>query len=247
MSMATMAWEQFRVQRLGGVPSNRAAKNFSEDEFRRGMELGYEYMVEMMEVCQGLGSRFAVIWLPADVYATQRRMPEGVPLRWELQQKVAEAGIPSFDLLPVAAQDPRVDRIFVTPPVKIEFCKKAKRKDSRHVLSKLGEEVNGSYQIIDDRPWIVPSRHMSDLVNADEVMRLVEDGLDTYLKTVPDHLRALLTRYRIIDAALKVVGVGSVGTRCFIVLLQGRGRGDPERTRLPGQKFHHSRQPSPRA
>ena len=111
--LATMAWEQFRVQRLGGVPSNRAAKNFSEDEFRRGMELGYEYMVEMMEVCQGLGSRFAVIWLPADVYATQRRMPEGVPLRWELQQKVAAAGIPSFDLLPVAAQDPRVQGLYL--------------------------------------------------------------------------------------------------------------------------------------
>lgn len=112
--LVTMAWEQFRVQRLGGVPSNRAAKNFSDEEFRRGMELGYGYMTQLHAYCRDqLAAQFVVIWLPADVYAMQRRMPEGVPLRWELQQKVAAAGIPSFDLLPVAAQDNRVQGLYL--------------------------------------------------------------------------------------------------------------------------------------
>ena len=46
-------------------------------------------------------------------------------------------------------------------------------------------------------------------------------------ESLPDDLRKLLERFEFVDAARKVVGVGSVGTRCFIALLQGRDEGDP--------------------
>jgi hypothetical protein len=51
--------------------------------------------------------------------------------------------------------------------------------------------------------------------------------LGAYIDTLPVDRRRLLARYRIIDAARKVVGVGSVGTRCWIVLMRGRDAGDP--------------------
>jgi len=55
----------------------------------------------------------------------------------------------------------------------------------------------------------------------------VADSYAAYTETVPDHRRVLLERYTIADFALKVVGVGSVGTRCFIMLLKGKDYNDP--------------------
>jgi uncharacterized protein (DUF2252 family) len=49
----------------------------------------------------------------------------------------------------------------------------------------------------------------------------------TYVDSVPDHFAVLLRRYRYVDMAFKVVGVGSVGTRCFIVFFEGRDVSDP--------------------
>src|SRR5262249_44609846 len=51
--------------------------------------------------------------------------------------------------------------------------------------------------------------------------------LDAYRATLPDHDRVLVERYRMVDAGHKIVGVGSVGTRCWIALLFGRDRSDP--------------------
>jgi uncharacterized protein (DUF2252 family) len=48
-----------------------------------------------------------------------------------------------------------------------------------------------------------------------------------YRATMPENRRAILERFRFVDFALKVVGVGSVGTRCFVVVLQGRDENDP--------------------
>jgi uncharacterized protein (DUF2252 family) len=64
-------------------------------------------------------------------------------------------------------------------------------------------------------------------MSADEVRHAVRAQLRAYRKTLPDDRRQLLERFRVVDTARKVVGVGSVGTRAFIVLLQGRDAGDP--------------------
>jgi uncharacterized protein (DUF2252 family) len=55
----------------------------------------------------------------------------------------------------------------------------------------------------------------------------VIDALETYKGSLNDDRRWLLDQYRPVDFGLKVVGVGSVGTRCIIALLEGRGAGDP--------------------
>lgn len=99
------AWETFRVTRLGGLPSARPARNFSEADFRRGMELSEAHILRMHEVCRELGAEFAVIWLPSDVYALSRTRPEDIPLQAELQARIAAAGIPSLDLLPAVSRE----------------------------------------------------------------------------------------------------------------------------------------------
>ena len=88
-------------------------------------------------------------------------------------------------------------------------------------------------------------------MSADELERAVHDQFRDYRATLQDDRRHLLERFEIIDMARKVVGVGSVGTRAFIVLLQGRDDQDPlflqvkEATRsvledhLPKSRYHN--------
>jgi uncharacterized protein (DUF2252 family) len=106
---------------------------------------------------------------------------------------------------------------------------KAHTRDSLQALSKLGELVDGRYRIVSQPPIVVPARDLAATygMSPDEVGRTVRDQLRAYRKTLPDERRQLLERFEIVDMARKVVGVGSVGTRAFIALLQGRDAQDP--------------------
>ena len=64
-------------------------------------------------------------------------------------------------------------------------------------------------------------------MSGDELQRVIRSQLRSYRATLPDDRRILLERFEVIDVARKVVGVGSVGTRAFIALLQGRDEQDP--------------------
>ena len=64
-------------------------------------------------------------------------------------------------------------------------------------------------------------------MSADELQHLIREQFRAYRSTLQNDRRHLLERFEIIDVARKVVGVGSVGTRAFIVLLQGRDAQDP--------------------
>jgi uncharacterized protein (DUF2252 family) len=106
---------------------------------------------------------------------------------------------------------------------------KAHTRDSLQALSKLGEMVDGRYRIVSQPPVIVPLRDLTATfgLSPDDVMPAIHDRFRAYRGTLPADLRHLLDRFQIVDAARKVVGVGSVGTRAFIVLLQGRDEHDP--------------------
>ena len=106
---------------------------------------------------------------------------------------------------------------------------KAHTRDSLQALSKLGELVDGQYRIVSAPPVIVPARDLAATygLSPDEVMPVIHDQFRAYRATLQDDRRHLLERFEIVDAARKVVGVGSVGTRAFIVLLQGRDAQDP--------------------
>lgn len=111
--LLTRAWESFRVTRLGGLPNARPAREFSEAEFHEGMELSERLIRRMAAVSDSLGARFAVVWLPADVYALPGKRPEDIPLQWELEQRIAAAGIPSVDLLPAVVREPRREGLYL--------------------------------------------------------------------------------------------------------------------------------------
>jgi uncharacterized protein (DUF2252 family) len=106
---------------------------------------------------------------------------------------------------------------------------KAHTRDSLQALSKLCELIDGQYQIVSQPPVLVPARHLSATygLSPDEVLPVIHDQFRAYRATLQDDRRRLLERFEIVDAARKVVGVGSVGTRAFIVLLQGRDAQDP--------------------
>jgi len=106
---------------------------------------------------------------------------------------------------------------------------KAHTRDSVQALSKLGELVDGQYRIVSQPPVIVPARDLAATFSLapDEVMPVIQEQFRQYRATLQEDRRRLLERFEIVDAARKVVGVGSVGTRAFIVLLQGRDAQDP--------------------
>jgi uncharacterized protein (DUF2252 family) len=104
---------------------------------------------------------------------------------------------------------------------------KARRKDSLRALATLTYEVEGQPRIVSDPPLVVP---IAELAGADDA-ELVRARLGTYLrdyqKTLQHNRRHLLGSYHLVDVAHKVVGVGSVGTRCWIALLLGSDASDP--------------------
>ncbi len=87
--------------------------------------------------------------------------------------------------------------------------------------------VDGEPRIVSDPPLIVP---IEEAVPASELGRIdefVRNVIRSYRQTLPDDRRRLLERFRYVHSARKVVGVGSVGTRAWIILMLGRDAGDP--------------------
>ncbi len=106
---------------------------------------------------------------------------------------------------------------------------RAHTRDSVQALSKLGELAGGQYRIVSQPPIVVPARDLAATygLSPEEVMPVIHEQFRAYRATLQDDRRQLLERFQIVDMARKVVGVGSVGTRAFIVLLQGRDEHDP--------------------
>lgn len=90
--------------------------------------------------------------------------------------------------------------------------RRARMRTVFHAFPKLVHTVHGQYRIRDDPPLIVHYRNPADA----EESRLF---FDRYMATLSDERRTLLERYHIVDVAQKVVGVGSVGTVCSVILL----------------------------
>jgi uncharacterized protein (DUF2252 family) len=108
-------------------------------------------------------------------------------------------------------------------------AQKAHTRDSLQALSKLGELVDGRYRIVSQPPVVIPRRDLEGMYgfSTDQLERAIHKQFRAYRATLQDDRRRLLEKFEIIDMARKVVGVGSVGTRAFIVLLQGRDQNDP--------------------
>jgi uncharacterized protein (DUF2252 family) len=112
-----------------------------------------------------------------------------------------------------------------------ELIQKEEQKASRHtnegVFPKLTEVVDGQYRIKDEPPLIMHVVDQGDVTKTQAYEHeWVKDYLAAYLETLPDDRKVLLGNYHFVDVARKVVGVGSVGTRCWVGLFMGGGDGD---------------------
>jgi hypothetical protein len=104
---------------------------------------------------------------------------------------------------------------------------KARTRDNLQVYRKLTRVVGGEVRIAPDPPLVTPLQDLLPGTERPELERMIRKLIKRYAKTVQSDRRFLLDQYRIVDVARKVVGVGSVGTRCWIVLLLGRDDEDP--------------------
>jgi uncharacterized protein (DUF2252 family) len=97
-------------------------------------------------------------------------------------------------------------------------AKRARKRTSDRALPRFTEEHEGARRIVEEPPLITrPSAHHRELLAA---------GLDDYLRTVPPHWAHILGGYTLVDLAHKVVGVGSVGLRAYVALLEGSSPDD---------------------
>ncbi len=105
---------------------------------------------------------------------------------------------------------------------------KAQTKDSLKALARLTNEVDGELRIVSDPPLIVPIEELiGNGVDREALEGPILELLRTYKRTLNSDRRHLLDGYHYVHLARKVVGVGSVGTRAWIVLLTGRDDQDP--------------------
>jgi uncharacterized protein (DUF2252 family) len=104
---------------------------------------------------------------------------------------------------------------------------KARTRDSMSAFSKLTRIVDGERRIVADPPLIVPIDDLAVGRERDEIFDSLHELVLSYRQTLQRDRRILLERYRLVDFARKVVGVGSVGTRAWIALMLGRDGEDP--------------------
>ncbi len=106
---------------------------------------------------------------------------------------------------------------------------KARNKGSLRALEKLTETRDGELRIASRPPLLVPIGELAEREGLDPeaVAAMMRRLLGEYHDTLDEQARVLAERYHFVDAAHKVVGVGSVGTRAWIALLLGRDAGDP--------------------
>ena len=104
---------------------------------------------------------------------------------------------------------------------------KARTRDSLQALNKLTKKVKGRHRIISNPPLIMPMEEVLADVEVERVYEMTRAVINDYRRSLPAGVRRLLDQFELIQMARKVVGVGSVGTRSWILLLEGRNSGDP--------------------
>jgi uncharacterized protein (DUF2252 family) len=135
-----------------------------------------------------------------------------------------EAGV----LLNLVRQETRVKRVSKKEARAFERdVRQAHTRDSTRVFAKRADEIEGELRIVADPPLIVPIEDIivpgSEWENSE---KLIKKLLSSYRRTLGHHHHPI-EEFRYVHTAYKMVGVGSVGTRCYIMLMLGRDHDDP--------------------
>ena len=105
-----------------------------------------------------------------------------------------------------------------------DFIKKSRKSDNLQVFAKLTELVNKDRKLIDQPPLITHHSMTRKGIPLDE---FINSGIISYRKSLLTDRRELLERYRLLDVARKIVGVGSVGRGCWVLYFEGLNQSDP--------------------
>jgi uncharacterized protein (DUF2252 family) len=112
-----------------------------------------------------------------------------------------------------------------------EVVRKAIHKSLSHdhltAFGKLIEQTDGELRFISNPPLVVPVEELLGEQERERYVEVVSSFLRQYRSSLPPHVRGLVESYRFTRMARKVVGVGSVGTRAWVVLMTGRDAFDP--------------------
>jgi uncharacterized protein (DUF2252 family) len=180
-----------------------------------------------------LAASFVVVGRENGFTAKQRRDVVRATVRRYQTAMASFAQMGELDLWYTRADVRPGQGILSKPPSKAQVKKltkggaKARSRDSLHAYGKLVAERNGQQRIIGSPPLIVPVSDLLPEADRESFEATFRDLLKRYGHTLPSDRRVLLDRFSFVDMARKVVGVGSVGTRCWIVLLRGRDDDDP--------------------
>jgi Uncharacterized protein conserved in bacteria (DUF2252) len=104
---------------------------------------------------------------------------------------------------------------------------KAQSKDRLAALAKLTTDVGGSLRLVENPPLMVPAESIFTDIYSGRTLGSLHDALGEYRRTLSGDRQRLLDKHEFVDLARKVVGVGSVGTRCWVALFVGRDNSDP--------------------
>ncbi|MCX4868693.1 MULTISPECIES: DUF2252 domain-containing protein [Streptomyces] len=108
-----------------------------------------------------------------------------------------------------------------------QFAAKARTRDSLQAFDRLTGTVDGQSRIAADPPLLVPAADLLPEGERGTTQEQLRTLVSHYGRSLPSDRRTLLSDFRFVDMARKVVGVGSVGTRCWVILMLGRDGGDP--------------------
>jgi uncharacterized protein (DUF2252 family) len=170
-----------------------------------------------------LADRRAVVMAGAAEYRDRMRQAAGMGALDAWYDRL-EAGM----LLNLVRREVRVKRVTKAEAQAFERdVNKAHTRDNTRVFTKRAAEVDGELRIVADPPLIIP---IEDIVTPgsewEDPTPLIKKLLSTYRRTLTEHHHPV-EEYRYVHSAYKMVGVGSVGTRCYIMLLLGRDHNDP--------------------
>ncbi|MCU0360629.1 MAG: DUF2252 domain-containing protein [Bacteroidia bacterium] len=105
-----------------------------------------------------------------------------------------------------------------------KIMKKARERTHMQVLGKLTDLVDEKYRLRENAPFLVRETKTETGLPIEEAVGLF---FESYTSNLSEDRKYLLQKYRVVDVARKVVGVGSVGTRCWVILLMGNHQDDP--------------------
>ncbi|MGO8860644.1 MAG: DUF2252 domain-containing protein [Acidimicrobiales bacterium] len=128
------------------------------------------------------------------------------------------------DLQATAGTGSKADKHMAQTAAKV--VSKARTRDSLQALDKLTQVVDGERRIVSDPPLIVPVEEVFPHEVSDNIMNSLHQLVRKYRKSLQTDRRHLLEGFQLLQIARKVVGVGSVGTRAWILLMQGRDNND---------------------